>query len=508
MKKIFYALFVLSVFAISACHKDKKIKPSPGDTTTTTETALQKIQDSVYLYAKEDYLWYNQLPASLTSFNPHRFTDPDEQTALTNEVDALSQYAINPATGKPYEYYRYSPGEAKYSFIDNGAVSSELNGVRGDFGFDVGYQAINDLRIAYVYPGSPADLAGLKRGYRITSINSNSSLSYDGGANVNFIINAIHYSNTISLTALRPDGSTLATNTISTSNYTVNPVLKDSVYDAGNGHILGYIVFNSFTSDANADPALNAVFTKFANAGVTDVAVDLRYNGGGYVSTAEYIDNLLVPAAKSGGLMYNTYYNSNLQADKDPLLSKLYYIPAGSFSVQNNAVNFNKIGSLNASRVFFIMTGNTASASELTVNNLRPQMDVQFVGDTSYGKPVGFFAINIGQYQYYTPEFYTMNSAGQGGYYNGFAPGTANYPGVEDYDDYSKDWGDLSEGLLAHVWNYLKTGTYSVKGPVIQSLQAQRADFSIYKQKAASLRLSPKKFRGMVYNRRLLVPRR
>ncbi|MBS1503893.1 MAG: hypothetical protein JST32_17620, partial [Bacteroidetes bacterium] len=317
MKKIFYALFVLSVFAISACHKDKKIKPNPGDTTTTAETALQKIQDSVYLYAKEDYLWYNQLPASLTSFNPHRFTDPDEQTALTNEVDALSQYAINPATGKPYEYYRYSPGTAKYSFIDNGAVSSELNGVRGDFGFDVGYQAINDLRIAYVYPGSPADLAGLKRGYRITSINSSTSLSYDGGANVNFIINAIHYSNTISLTALRPDGSTLATNTISTSNYTVNPVLKDSVYDAGNGHILGYIVFNSFTSDANADPALNAVFTKFASAGVTDVAVDLRYNGGGYVSTAEYIDNLLVPAAKSGGLMYNTYYNSNLQADKD-----------------------------------------------------------------------------------------------------------------------------------------------------------------------------------------------
>jgi carboxyl-terminal processing protease len=506
MKKIFYALCALCVIVVSACHKEKKITPTGPSKDGTT---LQLIQDSVYLYAAEDYLWNNQLP-TYAKFNPRGFTDPSDINALTNEVNALSQIAINPTTNKPYEYYKYDPGEAKYSFIDDGSVAAELNGTRGDFGFDVGYQALNDLRVAYVYPGSPADLAGLKRGYQVTSINSSSNLQFDGstGANVEFIINAIHNSNTISLVAQKPDGSTLTANNINVSNYTVNPVLKDSVYDAGNGHILGYVVFNSFTSDANADPVLNAVFTKFANAGVTDVAVDLRYNGGGYVSTAEYIDNLIVPAGKTGSLMYNTYYNSNLQADKDPLLSKLYDIPSGSFTIQNNAVAFNKIGSLNANRVFFIMTGNTASASELTINNLRPEMDVQFVGDTSYGKPVGFFAIDINKYQYYTPEFSTLNSASQGGYYNGFFPGTANYPGVEDYDDYSKDWGDLTEGLLAHVWNNLKTGTYSVKTPVIQSLQTQRANFSIYQQKAAALKLNPKKFTGMIANKRSILFKR
>ena len=59
----------------------------------------------------------------------------------------------------------------------------------------------------------------------------------------------------------------------------------------GNGHILGYLVFNSFTSPANANPVLDAAFNYFTAQGVTDLAIDLRYNGGGYVATAEYIDN-------------------------------------------------------------------------------------------------------------------------------------------------------------------------------------------------------------------------
>ena len=100
------------------------------------------------------------------------------------------------------------------------------------------------------------------------------------------------------------------------ATYNVNPVLKDTIFDQGNGHKVGYIVFNSFTSDANADPHLDAAFANFAAQGVTDLVVDLRYNGGGYVSTAEYMDNLIVPAAKTNTLMYNTYYNNILTSGK------------------------------------------------------------------------------------------------------------------------------------------------------------------------------------------------
>ncbi|MDB5137658.1 MAG: hypothetical protein JWP37_4261 [Mucilaginibacter sp.] len=515
MKKIFYSLLLLSVILASSCTKEKKVVPKPiTDTTKLTPTALDLIKDSVFLFAKEDYLWYDQLP-TYQVFNPRSFTDPDDMTALTKEVDALSQIAINPTTTKPYEYYVPNPGEAKYSFIDDGSVSAELNGVKGDFGFAPFYNHLDesDLRVKYVYPGSPADLKGIKRGYRITSINSRTSLTYDGdnGPNVNFVVNAYAYSNTISMTLLKPDGTTLTVNNMSTANYNVNPVLKDSVYNPSKGRKVGYMVFNSFTSQDNAGPQLDLVFNKFIDSAITDLVVDLRYNGGGYVSTAEYIDNYIVPATKSGTPMYITYYNNNLQNDIHPLLSGVYNIPAGSFKPENsdNSISFNKKGSLNVNHVYFIITGATASASELTINNLRPEMDVQFVGNTSYGKPVGFFAIDINKYQLYIPEFYTQNSAGQGGYYSGFTPGasTSAYPGVEDFDDVTKDFGDSGEGLLAHILSYVKTGTYSVKSPVIQSLSS-RQTMSISAENSLAKKMSKSKFNGMIFDKKLKSKKR
>ena len=519
MKKIIYALFILSIVSLAACKKTPKNTGTTGTTTISPNDAgstLDKVKDSVFLYAQEDYLWYNSLP-TYAAFAPRTYTGADDLTALTKELNAISQIAINPATGQPYEYYD-SQGEAKYSFIDNGQVSAELNGTRGDFGFAPLYNQINDLRVKYVYPGSPADLAGIKRGYQITSINGNTNLSYDAhgygtgtSTNLNFVINAYSNSNTISMTLLKPDGTTLTVTNMAVANYTVNPVLKYTTFDEGNGHIVGYIVFNSFTSQANAGPQLDAAFTYFANKGVTDLAVDLRYNGGGYVSTAEYLDNLIVPAAKTGTLMYNTYYNSTLQNNKevllknqwrkDPSTGQDYNYGQFDYSVAGNAVSFSKQGTLAVNRVFFIITGSTASASELTINNLRPELDVQFVGEQSYGKPVGFFDIDINVYQMYTPEFYTQNSAGQGGYYSGFTPGTSTYPGVGDYDDVTKDFGDPSEGLLAHVLNYVKTGTYAVKTPVIQSLPGQT--FALQARHEAAKVFERNKFNGMVMNKAL-----
>ena len=167
--------------------------------------------------------------------------------------------------------------------------------------------------------------------------------------------------------------------------------------------------------------------------------------------------------------MYSTYYNSILAGGSAQMLKNQVYRDANNvlynysqidFSVAANSVNFKKSGSLAISRVFFIVTGSTASASELAINNLRPVMDVKLIGSNSYGKPVGFFAININKYQLYTPEFETKNSAGQGGYYTGMLPGSTTYPGFAASDDLTKDFGDATEGLLSHALNYVTTGTY------------------------------------------------
>jgi carboxyl-terminal processing protease len=497
MKKIFYLFLFISVVVTVSCKKDKKITPTPS--------ALDLIKDSVFLYAKETYYWNKDLP-SYEAFKPRSFSGANDLEALSTEVDALSQYAKNPLTGKPYEYYSPAPGYAKYSFIDDGSVSGELGGVKGDFGFAPAYGTTeDDLRIKYVYPGSPADVKGIKRGYKIKTINgrSGTGLTYDGdgsGANVNFLINAYSNSKTIAMTLVRPDDSEFNVS-MSTGTYIANPVLAKKVIDAGGGKKIGYMVFNSFTDEDNAKPKLDEAFSDFAAQGVTDLVVDLRYNGGGYVSTAEYLSDLISPSSANGSLMYSTYYNDDLQHDIHPLLSKIYNIGTGEFSPSDpsNQVKFAKAGSLNISRVFFIVTNSTASASELTINNLIPKMDVKLIGTTSYGKPVGFFGIDINKYQLYVPQFETKNSAGNGGYYDGMEPGSTKYPGVEDFDDISKEFGDPTEALFAYAINYVKNGTFSIPTKRIQSTSALKT-FSTDEAIRAGVKMDAKEFKGMIYN--------
>ena len=519
MKKIFYLIIILAAGTISSCKKDKKT--TPGNTGTGTTTAIDLIRDSIYLYSNEDYLWNTQLP-SYASFNPRSFNSGGDFVSLQNEMNALSQYAINPATGKPYEYSKFNPGVAKYSFIDDGTETGALNGNKSDYGFDYGYQlvAVNTVKIyiLYVYPGSSAASQGLTKGCEITAVNGNSNISYDGsgygtgsGTHNNTVYNAIFNSTTLTMTVNKLNG-TSATVTLANTAYTVNPVLKDTVLDGGTGHKIGYLAFNTFTSDANADPKLDTAFMKFSSNGVTDLIVDLRYNGGGFVSTAEHLDNLIVPPGNAG-LMYSTYYNSNLTGGHDPLLKKQVYNDGqGQYTladviaqlVSTNTVNFSKAGNLNAKRVFFMVGPNTASASELTINNLRPLMDVQLVGDTTYGKPVGFFGLNIGKYIMYNPQFSTQNSAGQGGYFAGMTPGVGGYNGYQTYDDYAYDFGDPNDPMLASIINYVKKGTYTVQNKVIQSLSAQQT-YGLRHSAALMKKRSSRNFSGMVFNRKITI---
>ncbi|GAB3906305.1 S41 family peptidase [Mucilaginibacter boryungensis] len=462
MKKTLYFAVILLAGAFTACKKHK-VDPVGPDAPGST---IDLIRDSIFLYSKEAYYWADGLPDYAT-FQPRTIAGSTDQASVTAEVNIISQYKINPATNLPYEYVANSGGQAKYSFIDGGQTSTALGGTKADFGFAITAISNTDFRVRYVYSTGPAGVAGLHRGEQIVTINGRSNLDLSVTADYNFVINALGTS-PMSITLKKADGSTYGV-TLNSTSYTVNPVLLYKIFDLGGGKKVGYIVFNSFTAPSNAQPKLDEAFNYFTTNGITDLVVDLRYNGGGYVSTSEYLANLIVPAAKNNTLMYNTFFNPTLQSGKEELLKKQFFRDANNnlynygqvdYSVAGNAVNFSKKGSLAVPRVFFIVTGSTASASELAINNLRSQMDVKLIGTTSYGKPVGFFAININKYQLYVPEFETKNSANQGGYYTGMLPGSADYPGFNDKDDLTKDFGDATEGLLAHALNYVKQGTY------------------------------------------------
>ena len=465
-------------------------------------STIDLYKDSVYMYAKEEYLWYDALPDQAT-FNPRRFTGSTEVDALQSEVDAISQYKINSATNLPYEYNASSPGSSKYSYIDGGQASASVGGAGSDMGFSVFYQAYNDLRIKYVYPGSPAAVAGLVRGYKVTAVNNSTSIAYDPNAsntnndpNLTFVVNALG-SNTIKLTLQRPDATTFTVD-VARGNYTINPVLKYSVITSTTGKVVGYFAFNRFTSLTNSKAKIDEAFSYFASQNISELVVDLRYNGGGDIETAAYLSNYMVPSSKNGTLMFTEYYNARLQNDDYPLLKRKYKINAGDFKPQNNTTNFAKMGNLNLSRAFFLVTGATASASELLINNLRPVMTIQLIGRTTYGKPVGFFGIPVGNYDMYLAEIESRNANGQADYYQGMVPATNSFPGFVVNDDITKDFGDKTESLLARALNYIDKGNYSIVSLGTFSTASTTSDSQL---KGLTDKFNQNEFNGMIVSK-------
>jgi len=401
-------------------------------------------------YQLPTYYWYSQIP----KLDPLSSSYDSADVLLKN----MKTYAINPGNGKAFD---------KYSFLDHGQVAGEIQqGVAGDLGMQVNYarDAANKITLYVLFAdkNSPSGQAGVNRGWEITAINGDANVEYDGsnGPNVNRVINAVYNDPQATFTFKKPDGTSI-TSTLGKTVYQLNPVLFDSVYTVG-GKKVGYFVFNSFASVNNNGTAtitrqeLDKVFSKFEAANITSLIVDLRYNGGGSVGTAEYLDSLIAPASLKGKEMYHYLYNDKLTTMQSQVgLEDKVLFPGG--------------GNLQLNNVFFIGSGNTASASELTLNNLKPYMNVKLVGDTTYGKPVGFFSFHITDFDstgkekdladLYAINFETRNANNEGGYFNGLIPDAIAY------DYINVPWGNPADDHLIKIFKYISTGSFSRISP-------------------------------------------
>jgi len=519
-----FTCLVLSGFLclamVTGCKKSsiESEEPTTPTVATPTGTRAELTKDSIFLYGKELYYWNTSLP-TYEVFNPRGFSSNE------TELYAMTQYSLDPSTGKPYEYVSSTSGEPKYSFFDytaattgkTGVLKADVNGSANDYGFSVQYNNETDLRVKYVYANSPAAQQGLTRGCRLTSVNGRTDLTYPGA--INFLNSAIFGTNPTITLAFNDINGNPKTAVVSSFLYTVDPILYTHVYTV-NAKKVGYIVFNSFTNNASA--ALNTAFASFATQGVSELIVDLRYNGGGYVSTATQIINLAAPAGETGNTMFTSYYNNYLQSittaqrkasilAHQPLLDdagKLQTFTSGvngkyatyadlnySPSAADNIEKFAKSGTLALNRIYFIVTGSTASASELTINSLKPVMDVKLIGRTTYGKPVGFFPIRIDKVDMYIPEFETKNKLGVGGYYSGLTVDK------ESSEDLTKAWGDETETLLGYALLYAKNGNFittAKTASLAATSTVMPSKLSVAELKAVDAKLDPKGFKGMV----------
>lgn len=459
-------LLAIGVSSITACKKSE-VSEQDLPVSPTTGTRLQFTLDSIYLYANQTYLWNDALP-DYNTFSPRNYTNESSDLLnLQRELFAITQYKINPATNKSFENGT-TAGIPKYSYIQQStgatgftaAVNTEGNG--NDFGIEIKSLG-NDLYVSLVYPASPAALAGLQRGDQLITIN-------DQPATGGIALAALN-GQSINLLVRRGD-ATQKTVRLNKAAYVSSPVLKAAVINDG-GLKLGYLAFSQFNQLNTTQTVLDNAFTNFSNAEITDLVIDLRYNRGGYVETAKYLANLIASSGLNGKTMYAEHFNSQMQQGKATILKNQPYSDSNGepvyinnrratyadvdFSVSGNTYNFNKSGNLQTVKnIYFIVSGQTASASELLINVLKPYYTVKLIGEQTYGKPVGFFGVQIDQYTVYLSSFLIKNASGFSDYFEGFPVDIAAS------DDITRDFGDPEEECLQRTLAYIQTSSTTI----------------------------------------------
>ncbi|MCC5861875.1 MAG: PDZ domain-containing protein, partial [Gammaproteobacteria bacterium] len=255
---------------------------------------------------------------------------------------------------------------ARFSFLttiaeDNAFIQS---GAFAGFGFGSRPEG-GGMRITFVVQGSPAEAAGFERGQVILSINgqpvtNSSELQQAAGPP------DVGLQRTFRIRRL--DGSEFEV-TVAKAEVDTVPIPTHQVFAQPGTPGIAYIDFRAFIR--TADTALNTLFQEFREAGITDYVIDLRYNGGGLVSTAELLGDLLGGLAAQGEVYYQIRFN--------PARSAL-----------NEEYRFEPLPqTVLPARIVFITSRGSASASELLLNGLEPHLEVAMVGDRTFGKPVG-----------------------------------------------------------------------------------------------------------------------
>ena len=406
-------LFLASFFLLVSC--ENQVAP---------DCSQQSVNRHAFAYLKEWYLWYEHLPA----INPADYESLDKMIAAVKyrEGDKLIDrfsYAV-----KKEEHDNYYAGK------------------RYGMGMSMQRDEENAVYISMVYPGSPAGVAGLKRGQKLLAMNGVTveELDENGAYNKehrgeegfeektdwNNVYNAENKGEAVQFKVLE-DGTELET-TLYLDDYIGLSVLAYKVLEH-DGVKTGYIHFKSFITSSEEE--LNEVFAHFKEENVEQLVIDLRYNGGGLVKIAKQLVNLVAGDKVKGDNIIKLIFNS-----KHPEQNTSY-----KGEVLKNSLSDIK-------KVAFIVTSGTASASEMVINSLTPYTEVVLIGKTTYGKPVGMNSRDICDQTIVPITFKYANSQDYGDFFLGMEPD------CDAGDDFKHDFGDEREEALSVALTRLSSG--------------------------------------------------
>ena len=340
---------------------------------------------------------------------------------------------------------RFSLLVANYNELEDA-----LNGVSLNNGMEFGlvYYPNNSSNVfgyvRYVLPGTDAESKNLERGMIFNSIDGQQLTE----TNFSELLSLNSYEiglATFDGTAITPTGESI---TLVKQQYTENPILIAETLTV-QGQKIGYLMYNAFTRDF--DSQLNGVFAQFKADAITNLVIDLRYNGGGSVQTAIDLSSMIT------GQFYNQVFaNEEWNTDR-----QAEYASPKLFD--NQIFTGEAINSLNLTKAYVLTTKRSASASELVINGLNPYIDMTQVGDTTTGKYQASFLLydapapnfsksqaNPGHTYAMLPlVFKTSNALGFTDYAEGL------FPDIQLKEDYINlgVLGDVNEPLLAAALN-------------------------------------------------------
>jgi carboxyl-terminal processing protease len=388
--------FFAAIILLSAC-RDRK------------EDEKISSEDSIYVFIDEImnswYYWYDQVP----EVDIFQYNEPADL------LDALV----------------YKPLD-KWSFIDDTTTLNALfeEGVYFGLGFMMRFDAQNNLRVIYVFENSEAYAQGIRKGNIIQTINGTVAMYYND-------FDPLFDESPQTYTFQVLDNNLVSHEIIlSKMEITQNAVFSRKIFSHISGKKIGYLVYEDFLGYSKPD--LDEAFTYFKDNQVNELIVDLRYNGGGYISLAQQMAEMIVPASAVNH-EFVTYSHNAIVAP--------YYDT--TYMYAENALN------LGVDRVFFITTEFTASASELVINCLEPYMDVYLIGSTTHGKPVGMYGFPFHEWLLYPITVSLKNAEGYGDFFDGLPVDCAADESLDT------DWGDQADPNISQALYFIANGSFN-----------------------------------------------
>jgi carboxyl-terminal processing protease len=402
----------------------------------------------------EAYLWYAEIPtldADAPRWDEGPYLDSMRDWFLAQRTPALT------AAGRRKDRYSFLyPAEEYRRIADAGVIHGY--GLEWRIGSTT---PPRDIRVAYVNPATPASAAGIERGDRLEAVTIDGVTDVVDTADTAGIarLNRALYParggppNTL---RLRSAAGVVRDVVIAGVDATTQPVLLTAIRDAavhdrGTGRV-GYLVVNDFV--APAEGQLVTAFARFRSEGVTELIVDLRYNGGGYLYLASQLAAMIAGPARVAEPVFERFrYNDKRMAVIEPSQTDIRFrMTTTGFSGSGTAAGA-ALPALDLRRVVILTTADTCSASESVINGLQGvDFPVIRIGSTTCGKPYGFSARDNCGVSYFPIEFQGVNAKGFGDYDDGFSAD------CDAGDDLGRPLGDPAEGLLANALGYLATG--------------------------------------------------